>query len=619
MLATAAIAAVALLVVFVVPWFAPIRISPIVSDSQSLGFNNRAAVLGLIITCTALVLGAGAWRRPAAQQDAPQFIAHESAASRETRVDRRLVMGFSSATVIMVGVVGMMFGTHPVWDAGYFVARLIGMIGGASPYADLGFPYGPLLLFPVFETWRALSPLGVDVAAVYYTWVALAHVIGLLMLAYLLNRLNMPRYLRNALFSIVALSSVFLFTLGLNLQSSRFLAPYVLLVVALDIVLRHREHWWSHAIPALAVVVCFGVGPEMGSAVCAGLVVALGILAKRFDRRLAVAALLAAAGGAMAFLWFAFPTGSQFSAMASGAFYFPVLPGLPATLFVGTMLVLSWGTSRAGVAGGTPAAYGAGWLAIALLLVAPAFGRADFIHIFWNGLGAILGATAVLSSVSTRTVRMYVAAIALTFVTSTIAWAVVTWVPVVVDSGFRSGVIDRGAARLLARVTGHSSASGDQRYDAAQVAEPTAQEVSALMATGSVSIFGYPQGNLGMQLAESGSLVTLYGTPSDVFTVHQFQATLDDLKHAEYVVLLESEWQFWHSLPAPPPVSPDGAIRDTVSEVGGPMRYGLLLGFPIRLKGQYPTFDASASFRSALTAEWTADRTLGGYVVLRRR
>ena len=608
-----AFAAATLIAVFVVGWVVPGPINEVVSDSQAVGFSNRASILVLLLGCAALAVGAFLTRMGVPTSAAPPTAAVSNhVVSRAERVNHWLVVAGTLAVLCMVGSMALVFRDRPTADAGYFIDRLHYLINGSVPFSEFEFAYGPLLLFAPFAAFRLVQPFGGSVYLGYYLTVAASHLAGLAMAVYLLNRLRMPHHWRNLFFAGIVVIDLMQVTLGLNYEPARFLAPFVLLVWSLSFVLR-SSHVAAGALSIVSVVGAFCLSPEMGIATCVGAVgglVMLGFMRSRMNWLLALVAALCGVAGLAVFS--AIPLGA-FSAFSTGANYFPFLPGLPALVYVSTMLLLSWGvgvTTRLDDDGGAMLQFA--WFAASLVLVIAAMGRADFGHLFWNGLGAILLTAAVLAQVWPRGLSAFAALVAAAYVASCITFTVSASAPMLFATGVNSEAISRTNAKHLAPLVRRSTFTGGKWYDAALISQPDDDVMRRLADKGGVMVLSMLQGSMGSILAERHALVPSNGAPVMIFSRVQLNYTLAQIDTARFLVMGVHDYNA--------AMAAAGGREMAVPQNGmDPYLTGILLGFPIAVRPRFPTLSTSAVLGSAFKQSWVLDERAGDYVVLRRR
>jgi hypothetical protein len=593
-LAAALIVATALAAVFIVPWLVPTPIAPVQSDSQALGFYNRVAMLALAAGAASLfALALYAGRRGVVEVQSA--LASARSASADQRVNRWLVRAAIFLTLLMIVVVSALTKDHPLGDALYFTDRVLRVAAGGAPFSQIEFSYGPVLVYLPLLSWRALQWTGLSIYAVYYCWVAAVQAIGLALGAFYLNHVQMSRSLRNATFLVIAGFALLQPTLGLNYTPLRYLLPFVLFVwVIKSLTVEQPGGAIRSLVPFLAVAVMWSVSPEMAVALLVALVVALILLVLRGPLR-PVAELVVLLIGVGAIVTAASSAGfGTFGAFAGGAYYFPVVPGLPALVFVGTVLVVAWATgSSASSATADECALQVGLLALAVVLIAPAFGRADFGHVFWNGLGVIALAVAVVD-LKWHRARTYLAVLAIVFVGTAAIYAVMSFSDPLVDESLRT---------------------------AAQVKAASTEDQATASRLAVVPALAFPEfldGEIGTSLAQRGHLLPLYATPITISEA-DFMKLAGQLGAAQAMALPTDTFASYQKVASGVIPDSNGLVMSVPVNLGSPQAYAVLLGVPLELKARYKMFDPAASFGVLLQRDWRVDDVYGGYTVLKRR
>jgi hypothetical protein len=406
--------------------------------------------------------------------------------------------------------------------------------------------------------------------------------------------------------------------LGLNYTPVRFLAPFALLLFSLRLADRY-------GVPALVVApfvsagISFGLSPEMGIVASIGLATAFAIRGIAGRPAEWIGAASAIVGGVAGTLAYGAGGASMFGAFSAGAVYFPVLPSQMALVYVVTMLVAGWGvgatTSRDNL---TAAAPQIAWLVSCFVLVAAALGRADFVHIFWNGSAAILLASALLWTTARRFAPAYPIVVASVFI---VAGAIYAWVglgPGVVTTAVRSGTLTKERSVAIARAFGRSPAMGFVSWKASRRQDPLPADVKLLLDSGGVAPLSALSGKLGMKLALSDALVNQYSPPWSVYSRPQLDRELADLSRAKFLLLPTSEYvEYLRRYDAAKPTMRDGMW---VAPLERPAwSYAGMTGFPFSAQPAQETLDVWAVFGKALVEDWRVYKTSGDYTILVRK
>ena len=613
-----AVVAVAFSGVFALPWIVPVHIARVLSQSQAVGFSNRVAMLALAAAAVALFFLARLGQNAPDAANGPLVTAQGAPAV--DRVSPWLIGSAMALTLLMVALIGGVLGDSPFGDAQYFTDRMLRVIAGGVPFSQIEFSYGPLMLYLPLASWRLLRWTGASIYTVYYCWVGLFHLAGLAAAAYLLNRIVLRKALRNAAFLVVAGFGFLQPTLGLNYTPLRFLLPYVLFIWVMERQIVSPRGLLQRAAPVLAVVIVASVTPEMGIALLVGLSMALLLLTFR-DRNAYLPTLMVLLFGAAAAVVAAVVAGAgTLGAFAGGAYYFPVLPGPPALIFVVTMLLLAWQVGSAGDRAGTVEdAVQVGWLAIAVVLIAPALGRADFVHVFFNGLGAILVCAAVIDR-RWHKAGVYLAVVGGVFLTSMVVYIGISFSPALTDAGLKAITSSPRHTVLTAKIFGSPSMAAESQRREFEAAR--AVEVQAAARLAAIPALGFPgpmRGKIGLRLASTGHLMPTYFQPGSTLNEADFRKAAAQLDAVDTLALQTRQLVRYRDTLAESTTNADGLVMTVPPAVGGPVTYGVLLGFPATFRGRHEIFNPAASFGALLQRDWVAYGQFGGYTLLRKR
>jgi hypothetical protein len=255
--------------VFVAPFLLPARYFQGVSASNLAGFNNEVAALAAASVGTLVFLLALKW---------PQISGEggfEPAADGGTRLKEhgRISRGLVGVVVLLWGGAVFLFGVQIIrsgmryeYDWGYFLNRIsVHADFGRKLYSQMEFPYGPWLLeFPIAVR-AILSPFHVSTAGAYLLTLVLEVMVGLLLLAYLINHLPMSKRWRAIIFLLLS-AGMMVGNMGPNHTFVRFAPQLVFLVLAWK-----RKRGWEAAVWIFAgQALCLGLSPEIGFAFLVG-------------------------------------------------------------------------------------------------------------------------------------------------------------------------------------------------------------------------------------------------------------------------------------------------------------------------------------------------------------
>lgn len=607
--------------VFLLPWLVPMPKTQIFSESMAVGFSNRVAMVALGVGALLMVaVAARITRRSGSGFDG--FITSEP----EERLSRNLVIAAVVLTVLAVIAEGILLGNRPHGDGSYFIDRLMLMSAGQTPYADFEFSYGPLLIYAPWVIWQSLAGLGVGVHAAYYAWVALCYAAAVGVTAYVLNRVRMSQVLRSLLFLLIVTMTLLNPTLGVNYSAVRFLLPYFGLLYT-DRFLRDSED--AHLrwiVPVLAVMAVAIITPEMGVALGIAIVARLAYRSIHNPNSHGARLMPFIIGGVVLGIVALLARPGTLATFAAGAFYLPLLPGQPGLFFVASMLLLAWATGVAIARSEVPdGALYTGWLTLALVLIVPALGRADFLHVFWNGLGAFIAAIAVAGG-RWKAGSFYFATVAAAFLIATLTFSATYSLKPFVEGSRRILYASERRAHVTAKLLHQDPDEADVTWlKVRESMDSKAMEMDEISRLPKLAFLAVIWGENTEALVDSGNLVPVYCFPARALTAREFQRALSDLEAADNMAMPVVEYMECKQAAdeidkaRDLKIDADGLVSDIPYELGASGYYGQLAGFPVALHGRKPVFDAKASFGLVMQQEWDAYDTVGTYTLLRRR
>jgi len=399
---------VAATTVFVLPWYVPVT-TPSKGASYAFGFNNRVAMIGLVVA-----IAVGTLMR--------FYAARASRGLEWLRRDVRLIPPFEQATAeyttltlssaVIVTVAMLLFEALviPYWgEGGYFLSRIDLVATGHRPYVDFQHNYGPLLLYvPAWVQRASAGLLGLDQA--YAICVAGGYVAGFVGYFLFTRALNLPP--KRTWFVLICSYLVWTCpTFGLNYVPLRFVVVPAALVVlhryGLEANSGSRQLIQTGVAAFVGTLLCFGISPEMGMAMTAGTLAYLGLSAFLRSWRTSCTLL----GATLVALWAmlrAFPGYlSSLGSFSSGANNFPIYPNTHNLLFVIVclfifpwLLVAVWQNSK-----DPRAPLAAALVAAGVTLIGPSLGRCDPGHVVAN---AVIPLTLMFAAVPwDRTTRFW--------------------------------------------------------------------------------------------------------------------------------------------------------------------------------------------------------------------
>lgn len=384
--------------VFVLPFLLPPPYFQGVSASNLTGFNNKVAALAAACLGTLVFFLALKWPQITVAGGIEQAGGEGLRREEHGRLSRPLVC----AVVLLWGGAVLLFGVQIIrsgmryqYDWGYFINQIsMHADFGRRLYTQIEFPYGPLLFYGPITARAILSPFHVSAAGAYLATLVLETMIGLLLVAYVINQLPMSRRWKAATFLLIA-AGMMVGNMGLNYTFFRFAAPLVFLVMVWQ-----RKQPWAAALWIFAgEAVCLGLSPEIGFAFCVSSL-AFAVYSCFTRERMWILGVVAPIVSTIVFLLIAgHPYLLMLGMFSRGVYSFPVepLPHILLFLFALVWLVpvclARFFRERRQEAPMLAALY-----LVSLALLPAAFGRADPGHVYWNGLAVFLVSIVAISS-----------------------------------------------------------------------------------------------------------------------------------------------------------------------------------------------------------------------------
>jgi hypothetical protein len=377
--------------VFILPFLLPPPYLAGISAANVAGFNNKVASLVAAALGTFVFFAALGWPRSKQERSNSDF----------GKLPRLLVLTTVVLCGCMVALLSYLLAISrlPYGDGGYFMRQIsMHFDYGRKLYDQIEFTYGPLLFYAPGIVHALLSPLHVSTAAAYYTTLVLEHVIGLLLVVYVLDRLPILRKWK-IVFLLLCLLQTYPFGFGLNYTFLRFALPIAFLVLAAG----QTRPWRLAACLFAGQAASLSLSPELGFAFCAS---SIAYAAYKFFY-LGRAWLVAVVAPVVATAVFLLLAGAGYLRMlrlfARGIANFIVepLPYILVFLFaliwlVPLMLARFFREARPEA----PALASLYVFSVALLPVA--FGRADPGHVFFSGFGIYLLSLVAISDMQSR-------------------------------------------------------------------------------------------------------------------------------------------------------------------------------------------------------------------------
>lgn len=627
-LTTLALVLFAAITVFVLPWFIPPGSRDVVSDSQSIGFSNRIAMIGMALSAAGLALvGMVARSSRATDGTKPLFSVELPPAGEQIRpwlvAAASLISG---AAVVLLGLFYRKF--VPVGDGSYFVNAILLLTGNHASFSSV-FSYGPLLLYPPLLAGRLAGMDGVGLIYMYYAWAAVCFAISPVLYAYVLNRLSLSSRVRRWVFVLLSLHGLSIaWYLGASTTAIRCVLPYALLLWGLSGVFQERSLLHSYGFVSAAALVGYSVSPEMGIALVLAFSCALAMqwMNNRSRQTALVLGAFVATMMVGLFLLKAASSGTTLGDFAGGAFYLPVIPSLFTIAFTIAVLSLGFGIgSQCPASDGKVWALHLGWFVLAIVYLAPALGRADWGHILGNGMGMLLGSMAVANRRWKRPAMYSLAVLGVFLIAhfTTYTMEFPTMYAKAFQRGVWSGSVNKRVAVALAPVSGQTAESAAQIWTAIRDSATSRHRETARLAKMKRLAFFDPYAtDVVLYLIQHGDLASGYLDPGQALSVAYYDHALSSLEHADSIAIPKSLYDHYMELIRPTgldSVGHDGHVylrRPTVV----PRALSLaLFGMPIDLHGRNADFSAEASFARILRSDWKIAYQGTDYVALVRQ
>ena len=378
--------------VFVLPFFFPPKHLAF-SAAYTSGFNNRVAAVAA--AAMALVTFGLAWRSrgPMAVQPVEQ----------RGRIGRKaLLVALGCCAVFTLVLGGLLTRANVAYNDNLYFLDYTDQVTRYHRhiYRDFSFLYGPVLIYFPVAFQLLLRPFHVGVQGAYYLALTTMQLLGIVLLYYTLEALPLSQRMKRITLGLYTLC-VLCPLLGMNYTLVRSLLPFATLLFITKV----KEPRRVAGLFFLGELLQLAVSPELGFAFAAG--ACFYALCHTFtSSRWYVAAVLSPPLAVLAFLGV---TGkiylSSIAQFSSGCLNLIVepLPYMLFFLFAMVWLVPRWLglLTRQTFSDAVPML---SLFVASLALVPAAFGRADPLHVFFNGSGMYLLALVAISTYS-KTVR----------------------------------------------------------------------------------------------------------------------------------------------------------------------------------------------------------------------
>lgn len=368
--------------VFLLPYLFPP--SSGISISTMAGFSNRVAQIALLLGGLLFALWTGGWGLRLAERESPTL----------SPLRWCVPAAATLVVVLLCAAIWSWASNMGPWDEGiYFMDRFSNQLAGGRVYHDFTFDYGPLLYFPA---WWLAALIHRPVGHGYYLFWTIEWVAGTLLMWVVVSALRartIDRVLAFTIFTLVWLTSVI--DQGAQYTPLRFI---ITSACALGVYRLWRRPVRLARLTAMSAAgLCYAAlllySPEQGIGFAVATVLFFVICVRR-DTLLPVAAF-------SVFCVVVFVIAAKLHLLesiftfAGGSYNLPVLPGPQNLILVAMLLAITCMVIQSFRSGeeSRPELY---LIALALVAVPAAFGRADPGHIFINSMPALLVLTLAL-------------------------------------------------------------------------------------------------------------------------------------------------------------------------------------------------------------------------------
>ena len=544
--------------VFLAP-FAHAPSQQVASVSYVAGCDNRIASVGLALL--SFLVMALVWR----------FLAPAEISEERRRLPRKLVFWSIAFTVVFTLTLGWAVHRADVRfaESNYFLNRIRNILEFRMKiYRDLEFPYGPMLLYPSVWMYRVFAPLGMSVVTAYFSTLALMNVVGVGMVAYLINRLPMLYRWRVLLFAACVLLQTNTLA-GPNYSLYKFALPFAGMVWAS----RRSAQGVQFGAFVLAELAVLLVSPELGVGMTAGVVTYAAVRVFRGQRGAAVLFLAPIASVALFLTGFGRAFLDRLGQASNGALNLIPEPSPHLLVFAFAILFLvpvMVGWMLRGRA--ESAALMAGVYLLAMGMLPGALGRCDPLHVFFYGFGFFVLTFVAIGAYSRR--------------------AQTVWATVFVLFALQVQATNLKVAQPSLRALLHAQGA----TDTSDIDGLRAVTGGARIST--PEIYAVPV-RLEEQMRAAGMFVPdFYPGVAEVWDAAGEKRVIASMRKERWALVANNDGTFSETLP------------------NTPIKLVMRLGY--RYKARHAPFELGALLHEELATRWTPVKTFGGLTLYRQ-
>jgi len=350
----------------------------VVSPALDYGFNNRVAMLAIIVFLVVITL-LRLWQ-PASEKS------NLLNSQEEKKIPlKHLIIAWISYLAIIAALFFLTTEVKRYAEAGYFFDKIDRILLGQRPYLDFEYAYGIIFLY--LPIWLKS----------YHLAYALVSILGLSSVYYLVNQFDMPVKRKLVVFYFLIIAA-YPISLGFNYTLLRFIAPYVSLFLARKIITQPKWLLFPGLIGLLLLNI--SISPEVGIVFAISLALYLLLSSRKIVLGLYLASLAALV------LLMPADLALTLRSFGRGGMNWPVVPA-PAILIYLLSLLGIGSAILAGYLRERKDHLLAAIVLTTILMMPGAIGRCDPGHVFYYGIGLFIVSFAYLAQNRVRLFRFY--------------------------------------------------------------------------------------------------------------------------------------------------------------------------------------------------------------------